>query len=465
MRLNSPWQPRLAEGIGSPTDRLVEALSADLLDGRLESGARLPAHRDLAYRLGIGLGTVTKAYAVLERRGLVRSVKGRGTFAAIAEARRGPLINLSENAPPPVLKERLLVRTLSALSKRLDARLFNAYPPLGGYDEHRRQMARWFAGLGVEVDVDQLLLTAGAQHGLSVAFSTACGPQGTLYAEAQTYSRAIGLARYQGLRLEGLAMDNEGLLPDALDAALGRHTGGQAAIYVTPTMQNPTTSTMTKGRRQEIVRICRAHDAWIIEDDVYTLRADPELPALASLAPERTIYVNSLSKTVTPTLRAGATVFPVPLLERAKAVLGVTSLTVSSMSCAVMEQWLLDGTAEAIRQSVNDEAKRRMALARSMLGAAIVPARQDGHHVWLPMSRQDAERCELAARALGISVTPPAASVAGPDVANHGVRLCIGATSFSELSTGLSAISGILARLRDVGTAASDATPPGRGTA
>ena len=92
MRLQSPWEPRLSGGTASACDRLVAALSEDIIAGRLEVGARLPAHRDLAWRLSIGLGTVTKAYGILERRGLVRSVNGRGTFVAVTEARNGAVI-------------------------------------------------------------------------------------------------------------------------------------------------------------------------------------------------------------------------------------------------------------------------------------------------------------------------------------------------------------------------------------
>jgi DNA-binding transcriptional MocR family regulator len=81
-----------------------------------------------------------------------------------------------------------------------------------------------------------------------------------------------------------------------------------------------------------------------------------------------------------------------------------------------------------------------------MFGAAIVPVRQDGHHMWLPMSRQDAERCNLAARTLGMIVTPPASTAADPVTDSSGIRLCIGAPILAELSKGLSAVSGILAQ-------------------
>ena len=116
MRLISPWTPRLAEKTAPASDRLVAALAEDILDGKLETGDRLPPHRDLADALRIGVGTVTKAYGILERRGLVRSAKGSGTFVALVQTHRGTLIDLSRNAPPAVMTERLLARTLAAVA-------------------------------------------------------------------------------------------------------------------------------------------------------------------------------------------------------------------------------------------------------------------------------------------------------------------------------------------------------------
>ncbi len=86
MRLKSPWKARLNGSEGNPSTRLLEALSEDILAGILAGGDRLPPHRELAWMLGLGVGTVTKAYAVLERRGLARSIKGRGTFVATLQA-------------------------------------------------------------------------------------------------------------------------------------------------------------------------------------------------------------------------------------------------------------------------------------------------------------------------------------------------------------------------------------------
>lgn len=440
MRLDPRWTARLADGLGSPADRLVDALATDILDGHLETGSRLPPHRALAAALGIGVGTATKAYAVLERRGLVRGVKGSGTFVALVQMRRGPLIDLARNTPPAVMTERLLSRTLAAMAKRVDSGLFNDYPPPAGHDEYRRLLARWFADLGMDADPRRLVLTSGAHHAVSVALAVACGKSGTVFTEAHTYPGALALAHHLDLPVVGVSMDDEGLLPVALDRALAKARSRRAVVYVTPTMQNPTTTTMGRARREEIVAVCRAREVTIIEDDVYTLTNDDRLPPLAMLAPERTLYVNSLSKTLNPTLRLGGLVAPPAMYDAVVSALEATAIMVSPLSCAFLEQWVIDGTADAVRRSIRSESERRTKLARELLGSRMLPQSHQGYHVWLPMRASEAQRLAQAARTLGVLVTPPTSTAATSDE-HGGVRLCLGPPSMSDLSTALSAVS------------------------
>ncbi|QDO97110.1 PLP-dependent aminotransferase family protein [Ferrovibrio terrae] len=447
MRKKPTWMPRLSGIEGTPCDRLVTAMAEDIVEGRIEANSRLPPHRELAIALGLGLGTVTKAYGLLERRGLTRTVKGSGTFVALSHSRSGPTIDLSRNVPPAIMTERVLARTMSALAKRPDSHLFNSYPPAAGHDEYRRQMAHWYSRLGMDADPRRLMLTSGAHHALAVALSVAAGPQGHLLVESHTYPGAIALARYQGLKLVGVEADDDGMSADALDRALHGIRESKRALYVTPTMQNPTTTTMSLSRRKAIVRVCIEHDVQIIEDDVYSLGGAPALPPLAMLAPERTLYVNGLSKTLCPSLRIGGLVTPPSLYAQAENILQVTSLMVSSASCAVMEQWMLDGTADAVSASIREESRRRYAVARTYLGDAMKEPDHVGFHLWLPMERSTARLFEEEAKALGVIVTPADSTAVGPDVAKGGIRLCIGAVSQAELQTALPALSALMTKM------------------
>jgi len=451
MLLQSPWRPYLADLPGSPSEKLVAALADDILEGRLEAGARLPAHRDLAWSLKIGVGTVTKAYAVLERRGLTRSVKGRGTFVGLVQAHKAGGIDLSFNQPPAMLSDRLLRRTLASIAKTVDPTLFTHYPPPLGHDEHRRLMAHWLHDLGMPADPDRVVLTSGAQQALSVAFSVALRPGGTIFCEALTYPGVITLARFAGYKLVGVAMDEEGMLPQALEEALAAGPKGvrSAILYIMPTMQNPTTATMSGQRRQEIADICRRHRIALVEDDVYSLTPLSGRPPIATLAPERTFYVNSLSKTVSPGLRIGSLVVPEGQMERSVAALRATLLSVSPLSCAVMERWILDGTAETLRSAIRMEADRRTTLARSILGDAVRRSEIAGFHIFLPMARAEADHIAATAALAGVAVTQPRAIAADRESRESGLRLCLGAPALPDLRTGLTCIA---AQLKSVGS-------------
>ncbi|WP_340321242.1 aminotransferase class I/II-fold pyridoxal phosphate-dependent enzyme [Chelatococcus albus] len=194
------------------------------------------------------------------------------------------------------------------------------------------------------------------------------------------------------------------------------------------------------------MKLCRAHDVTIIEDDVYALAATAGAPPLAMLAPERTFYVNGLSKTLSPGLRIGVLAPPPGLVEQAETVLRATALMVSPLSCVVMEQWLADGIAAVVTASIRVEAARRRSLAASVLGEAMVHPSRDGFHVWLPMTRARAEQVTLAAAATGIAVTPPGAIATAPDRVESGIRLCLGGPPLADLARALGMLAKMLAR-------------------
>ncbi|GBQ43423.1 aminotransferase-like domain-containing protein [Komagataeibacter europaeus] len=445
MRLHSPWHPHLPPGDTPPAERLADALAGDILGEKLDAGDRLPAHRDLAWRLGIGVGSVTRAYAMLERRGLVRSVRGRGMFVASRPGGSGQAIDLSANMPPPMFGNRALARTLGRLAHTVDPALFNVYPPIAGHIEHRRIMGHWLAELGVDMPPDRLLLTSGAQQALGVAAGVCSRVRTVAITEELAYPGMLSLLRQAGLSPHGLPMDRHGLLPGPLERMLHAHGTGQCVLYVTPTMHNPTTATMDHARRHDIVRICRAHDALIIEDDVYDCACDDRLPPLVILAPDRTFYVNSLSKTLSPGLRIGTLAPPARFMAAAADALLNSSLMIAPLSYAMMAQWMLDGTATAVRRALRGEAGRRRELALRILGPDLTPPAYDAFHAWMPMSMEQAADFVPAAAREDVTVTPLLPFMAAPGICTQGgIRLCLGPVALPDLTEALRRLRHVL---------------------
>lgn len=452
MRLKSPWTPRLADTEGSVSQRLIAALSDDIADGRIDAGVRLPAHRDLAYALAIGVGTVTKAYLALERRGLVKSVHGRGMFVAGVSQTLAEVVDLSVNVPPAALTDRLLAASLQAVARDIDARAFSAYQPVAGRDDDRRALASWLSHPGHRFGADDVIMTHGAQHALALAFAIAAKTTTAMLTEAVTYPGALLLARQSGLTPKGVEIDEEGLLPQALDQALKRVRGG-AFVYTTPTLHNPTGRTQNLARRRAIASICRDHDVLLIEDEIYAPLLSPSPRPIVSLAPERTIHVAGLSKVLCPGLRIGALVVPQHLRSDAHRALEASATMSSPLSGAIMRQWFADGTADHVLDAVRHEAGRRQHLATRVLQ---LPQRQRaGFHLFLGLAPGEAEAVRQAATERGIILTPPAAMLVDAKADACGIRLCLGGPSMATLEDALLRLRDVIASQRDVSVRAS----------
>jgi len=223
-----------------------------------------------------------------------------------------------------------------------------------------------------------------------------------------------------------LAMDREGLSPEALQRALARPGKRPRVLYTMPTLQNPTARTMGAARRAEIVRLARKHDLWLIEDDIYAGLLDRPPAPLAALAPERTFHVTGASKTLAPGLRVGWLVAPEGQLERILRAIRATCWTAAGLGPLVATQWIEDGTAEAILTAVRKETRARAALARRHLGTALPPGRPHGLHLWLELPELEAERVAGRALRAGVAVTPPDSPIVAPGLVS-GLRVCLGA--------------------------------------
>ena len=406
------WKPVLEDMPRPLVDRLLAALERDIRSGVLAPGLRLPPQRELAFFLGISLGTVTKAYAEAERRGLTQATVGRGTFVAApapdAAFRFSPRgqpsgVNLAQNVRPVLSGGAALTRALDRLRKKDLSRLL-VYSPSAGEDDHRRAMADWLARTTqLEPDWRNLAVTAGGQQAVALALGSLASAGDAILTEAGTYYGLRTLAEHAGYRLKGLQLDEEGLVPDALDRAAA--STGARVLYITPTLHNPTGRTMSHERREEIVRVARARDLWIVEDDVYALYAGPTaVTPIAALAPERTLYVSSLSKSLSAGLRVGILLTPgADALERVLRALRATAYSAPAIGPAIGAQWIEDGSADALASEVLAEMQRRVRLAMRLFGpAAEPPSFASSLHVWLPMAELDAERAAAHALRAGV---------------------------------------------------------------
>jgi len=428
------WTPTLGDRTGPVYEGIVEALAADIASGRLHRGERLPTHRALAEALDVDLTTVTRAYNEARRRGLTEARVGQGTF--VAESRMqaprataaGIEFDLSMNLPPEPIEADLegrVARGLGGLQRDYGISDFLNYQQAGGSAHDRGIAADWLARRVRIAEAERLLIFPGTQTALTCLLLALVRLGETVLTDRLTYPGLKAAAASLGVRLVGVEGDQGGMIPEALDRAAKRLSA--KAVYLVPTIHNPTTVTLSAERREQLAAVIRRRNLLLIEDDAYGA-LEPKPAAIATLIPERSYLAASLSKCIAPGLRVSLLLTPD---RAAAATLGNALRTVAQMpvplTVALALRWMADGSADAIIAAIVAEAMARQKLASRILAGQRYKAQPRGHHVWLQLS--DAwTRAEFAAHVQrqGLAVvTSDSFSVdANPE---HAIRIALGA--------------------------------------
>lgn len=434
------WIPALPDNAGPRYQAIADAIAAAVAEGELRPGDRLPPQREMAYQLGVTVGTVSRAYSLAERKGLLAGEVGRGTFVRKPGSHVGPgmlppvsdvAVDLGINMACGPEHGAALRDALARLAEAGGLENLLTYMPLGGHPEHRAAGARWISGRGVDVAPEQVVLTCGAQHGLAVALSVVAEPGATVLVESLTYAGVLGTAAFVGRRIAGVAMDEDGMLPDALDMAALR-TGAKAAILV-PTIHNPTGVVMSEQRRRAIAEVARRRNLVLIEDDVYGLLPEDNPPPLAGMAPERTIYVTSASKSLAPGLRVGWVVAPPKYVPDIARAVFTSTVAQAALTHEVVRGWIDDGTAENLVRTLRGELSARQDIAAKALAGFEWRAHPNSFHLLLDLPEQwTASGFAEAALNRGIRVTPVSAFAVEKATAPNAVRISVAAARDRE---------------------------------
>jgi len=293
--------------------------------------------------------------------------------------------------------------------------------------EQRAIAAEWIRTHGVPADGERIVVTAGAQQALAVILSTLVRPGDTLLTEELTYPALKSVAQQLGVRTRGVTMDEEGLVPDAIAHACKESDA--KALYCVPTLQNPTSRVFSTARREAIAAVARQYDLQVIEDGVHVPMVDERVPALAALAPERTLYIATLSKWVAFGLRTGFIAAPESQVERLRA--GVRSMMwmPPPLMVEIATRWLADGTAQQLGERKLREYESRQQLVHEILGARLrVEHYARGPIAWLHLpERWRSDEFVAQARQRGVLVAGAEVFAVGRRVVPHAVRIAISA--------------------------------------
>ncbi|HKS30720.1 MAG TPA: PLP-dependent aminotransferase family protein [Pyrinomonadaceae bacterium] len=433
------WNPDITKQNGARYMAIADRIAEDIEHGELRPGEQMPTHRELALRLGVTVGTITRAYAEAQRRGLLVGETGRGTyvredlfadaFPPNIAAQDDSLIDLSLNLPPVAAGDPLgqaLSSTLMNLSSRPNlSNLLGYHTPIGA-ERHRAAGAAWISSRsGMEAEAGRVLITSGALHAMTVVFSTLTKPGDTVFTERLTYPGMKNLAHLLHLRLQGLDTDEHGIIPEAFERAC--RSGAVRVLYTIPTIHNPLGMVMPEERRREIARIAEEHDISIVEDDVHSFMLErPPLP-LSHFAPERSYYILTTSKSIAGGMRIGYLLAPERMVERLATSLRSTVWMAAPLMAEIAAEWIKDGTAERLIEQKRREAEARQEMARRIFHGLRFHAHPLSFHLWLELPEPwRSDEFIAQARRRGVLVTPPEAFVPAREEAPHAVRVCLG---------------------------------------
>ncbi|WP_024760273.1 PLP-dependent aminotransferase family protein, partial [Streptomyces exfoliatus] len=327
--------------------RIADRVEAAVRDGRLRPGDRLPPQRVFARRHRIANSTAIRVYGELARRGLAVGEVGRGTFVraapplpgpALAEATGAAPVDLQLNYPVAEGQSELMARALAALARPdVLAEAVSGPAAATGTPEAREAAASVLARPGWAPDPESVLFAGNGRQAIAAALSALVPPGGRLGVEALTYPLVKAVADRLGIRLVPLALDAEGVRPEAL-AATHRATP-LAAVYLQPTLHNPLSATAGEGRRAELAELLRRLDLTAVEDTTWAFLV-PDAPApLAAFAPKRVLLVDSLSKRLAPGLTVGYLVVPARLRAAAGEALRSGAWTAGGLALAAATRW------------------------------------------------------------------------------------------------------------------------------
>ncbi|HLG97003.1 MAG TPA: PLP-dependent aminotransferase family protein [Bryobacteraceae bacterium] len=367
--------------------QLYSVIRQSIVSGGIPSGCRLPATRELAGQLGLNRTTISSAYELLEKDGLITGHVGRGSFVAecgainsgvnwgeiltpaalrpLAGPGAVPLANFGNSRPSELLFPLDEFRaTCEDVIQGEEVKTILQLGSPSGYPPLRRYLLDQARAEGVARDSDDILITSGCQQAIHLLQTTLVSHGETVLLEDPVYSGIRKVFERSGARLIGIPVGPNGIEIEALERCMDRER--PRLLAVTPNFQNPTGASMPLTVRQAVLRLAHARGVVVVENDIYgALTYDGD--AIASLkrldTTGDTILLRSFSKIAFPGLRVGWAIAPRPLIEKLAEAKQCSDLHTDQLSQAILLRFAQSGGLERHRQHMLNEGRERLRAA------------------------------------------------------------------------------------------------------
>lgn len=433
------WVPEESTSRG-----VVNAVSRAIRDGILQPGMKLPPIRAVASELELSPTTISAAWSLLARSGAIQTDGRRGT--RIADIHPGSAryhraldrqstftLDLSTGVPDRELLPDL-GPVLGSLTRALTPSSYLDEPVVPELIELLR--ATW------PYDAPDFTVVDGAMDALELATRAVVRFGDRVIVEHPTFPLLLDQLEAAGADVVGVPMDGQGMLPDALQEALGTPS---AAVILQPRAQNPTGVSLSSERAERLARVIGAADTTVIEDDsAGDVAWTPEV-SLGRWLPERTLHVRSFSKSHGPDLRLAAMSGPAGLIHeivaRRQLGQGWTSRLLQRILLALLTD---EQSVEHVKRARGEYRRRREAMIDGLAGHGVYVVGADGLNIWVPVADESAATVRLASQ--GVGVAPGAPFFVLPLQPGH-IRVTVG-----SLAGPVDELAGMIARASQAGS-------------
>jgi DNA-binding transcriptional MocR family regulator len=463
------WLPDLSSGEGPLYVRLANQIEHGIETGDLEAGSKLPPQRDLAFDIGVTIGTISRAYALARERGLVNGEVGRGTYvlprrAGDSAVRTAPLkdpapstevlnagaLRLDTTAAPEIGVAAAVAEVTAEICRDEPEAVatYIRFVPEGWKDAGARWLTRpdWAPAPG------DVVPTQGAHAAITAVIGATTIPGDKIVFEPLTYASVARSAALIGRRGIVAAADEHGLVPEEFERLCAQQH--PKLLFLMPAPQNPTLAVMPEDRRRAIAAIARRFQVWIIEDAVYGVLFDDPHPPLASIAPDRVFYVSGLSKAVAAGLRIGWVACPPNFANRVSTAHKMITGGKPYLMSEIGARLVLSEAAFDFKRKTLAEIARRSAVAREIFQGLDIRLHDNVPFFWLTLPEPWlSSTFKTAAAAENILIDEEDEYKIGrSESAYHGVRVGFSVPSLPEVAQGFHT----LRRLVDRGMGAYD---------
>ncbi len=309
---------------------------------------------------------------------------------------------------------------------------------------------------GMDGSADDVLIVSGSLQALDLVNAVFVGEGDTVIVEEATYQGAISRLQRLGANVVGAPLDDGGIRMDSLDAILSDLKSKGVTpkyIYTVPTVQNPTGSVMTEDRRLELLRLARAYDTVIFEDDCYAdLTFDGTRPrSIRALddGGQQVVYCGSFSKTIAPALRLGFLVADWPLMSRILPM--KTDAGTDALSQMIMAEYCatdFDDHVTALQQTLKVKCETMIETLAAEFGtAAEVAMPEGGIVVWVTLpDNVDTMKLYEAALEEGVAINPGEEWMADAAAGKHRLRLCYASSTIEDIRGGVARLADVCRR-------------------